>query len=91
MLIKVEHGAYDYYAENDYEMVTDFHVIETYYFDNIDRAKAYVENKLSGKDWSANHPGMVFDMYVYDKQYFTGAGISAFMIKAFKFYKIEMV
>jgi hypothetical protein len=61
---------------------------DTRYFDNIDKAKGYVEGRLAGENWSANHPGMVFDMYVYDKQYFSVAGGQ---IKAFKFYKIEMV
>lgn len=88
MLIKVEHGKYDYYAENEYEMVTDFEVIETYYFDNVDRAKAAVEQALSGKDWSANHPGMIFDTYVYDKCYAYG---TSGKLRSFKYYKIEMM
>ena len=85
MLIRVSNGSYESSTMYNPE------VEDVVYFDNVDRAKRYVEEKLAGEDWSANHPGMVFDMYVYDKQYFTGAGISAFMIKAFKFYKIEMV
>lgn len=82
MLIRVSKGSYD--ALTMYEPEIE----NTMYFDNIDKAKGYVEERLIGENWSANHPGMVFDMYVYDKQYFPVVGGQ---IKVFKFYKIEMV
>jgi hypothetical protein len=82
MLIKVSNGSYD--ALTMYNPKIEY----TAYFDNIDKAKGFVEGRLVGENWSANHPGMVFDMYVYDKQYFSVVGGQ---IKAFKFYKIEMV
>lgn len=82
MLIRVSNGSYN--SDTMYEPEIE----DTRYFDNIDKAKGYVEGRLAGENWSANHPGMVFDMYVYDKQYFSVVGGQ---IKAFKFFKIEMV
>lgn len=83
MLIKVTSGHYDAYF-NDGQPIID----GIDFFDNIDKAKGYVERQLEGKDWVANHPGMTLDTYVYDKQYFSGV---SFQLKSFKYIKLEMI
>lgn len=66
MIIRVEEGCMK--AENSQDGYIYVH--KSIYFDNIDHARAYISEQLKGKNWTAEHPGMVIDTYVYDKQYF---------------------
>lgn len=66
MIIRIEEG---FVKAEPAEDTVDFVQSETY-FDNIDHARAYISEQLQGKDWTAEHPGMVIDTYIYDKQYF---------------------
>lgn len=59
-----------------------------HYFDNIDKARGWVDNKLAGLNAVANHPGNYVDTFVYDKEYH---GVNNWELKHFKYIKMELL
>lgn len=79
MLIKITEGKYD--------IEDDIIIFKTSFWDNIDHARAYINKQIEGKMWSSEHPGMVLDTYVFDKEYFPNSR----QIKHYEFIKAERV
>lgn len=60
-----------------------------HYFDNIDKARGWVDNHLAGQNATANHPGNYIDTFIYDKEYM-GVG-QCMELKHFKYIKMELI
>ena len=87
MLVKV--SSFEYNQEGMY----DPELVDTRFFDNIDRAQSWISEKLSGSNVnrSENH-GRVVGSYIYDIEYTAYASEKvSHELKAFKLIKMEVL